>query len=117
MVPLNEQITLRFSSSPQLLDLETAKTLKPKQLFASSDDMTQQYTMVRPDDNGPGPTTQMMTMPQQVLGPPETQVLFWPAVEDPQRLRSLTELSQQMSNSPQMSRKVQGMVARRHSTR
>ena len=83
MVPLNEQNTLRFSSSPQLLDLETAKTLKPKQLFASSDDMTQQYTLVRTEDNGPGHNTQMMTEPLQVLAPPVTQAIFWPVAEDP----------------------------------
>ena len=56
--------------------------------------------MVRNEDDGPRPTTQVMTKPLQVLAPPETQRLFWPAADDPQRLRSLTEMSKQMSNSP-----------------
>ena len=114
-MPLNEQNTLPLSSSPQLLDLETAKTLKPKQLFSSSEEMTQQYPMARTNDNGPGPSMQMMTKPVQVLAPPETQRFFWPAADDPQRLRSLTELSKQMSNSPQGNRGIQSMLARRHS--
>ena len=71
--------------------------------------------MARTDDNGPGPTMQMMTKPVQVLAPPETQRFFWPAADDPQRLRSLTELSKQMSNSPQGNRGIQSMIARRHS--